>query len=699
MLDLGLFSRSRIRPVRQTEVTECGLASLTMVANFYGYNTDLGTMRRRFVPSLRGTTLRSLIAVADQIGLMPRAVKLTPEKLGNLHLPAILHWDMNHYVVLERIKRNKALIHNPKGISAWVSIASLSRHFTGVALELRPSHDFDSEKRQEKLKLSELWKNLNGLKRAIAQIFVLTLCLQLFIMVSPYYMQIAVDSALPALDNDLLTVLAIGFGIFTIFNFLATLLRSFIILIAGTTLGFSIASNISRKMFRLPVDWFEKRHVGDILSRFQSVTPIQNILTQGAVAALVDGVLAILTMFLMFWYSPVLAIVALIAFLLYAAVRILSYSFERDAQEAAIIARGKEQSMLIETLHGIATLRLFGKETFRHAMWQSRLIDAVNAGVRVSRIGIWQTTLNVLVFGLENIISIWLAIGIIMAGEGFSLGMLFAYMAYKTQFIQKSTALVDQFISFNMIRLHLERLSDIALSEEDVSFKYQEVHGSTLRGEIELKDIFYRYSPTDPFILKCVNFKVMPGEHVAITGLSGGGKSTLVKLLLGLLEPDSGQIFVDGIPLRQFGYKNYRDQVAAVMQDDNLFSGSLLDNIALFSENVDMDRIHAVSIAAAIHEDILAMPMQYETMVGDMGSTLSGGQKQRVLLARALYREPRVLVMDEGTAHLDTACENAVNMAIGGMGITRIIIAHRRETVDAAKRVLIMEDGKLRPQN
>ncbi len=695
MLDLGFLTRSRVRLVRQTEIAECGLASLTMVANYHGLDIDLGTMRRRFAPSLRGAALKTLIGLADRIGLTPRAVKLPLEQIGNLHVPAVLHWDMNHYVVLERVKGEKALIHNPDGRSAWMLMAEVSDHFTGVALELRPSNDFKIGKERERLRLSQLWQRMTGMKRALLQVLVLTLVLQAFVLASPYYMQLAIDQALPALDNDLLTVLALGFGLFTIINVVSTLLRSFVLLVAGTTIGFSLASNVARRLFRLPIEWFERRHVGDILSRFQSIAPIQNLLTQGAVAAVVDGMMAILTLVLMFWYSAQLAGIALVAFGLYAMVRAVSYSFERQAIEASIITGGKEQSTLIETLRGMTTLRLFGRETLRHTLWQTRLTDAVNADVRVARIGIWQSTANTLIFGIENILAIWLAIGFVIDGAGFSVGIVFAYLAYKTQFMEKAAALINQAIAFKMLGLHLDRLSDIALAEEDKSFGASADIATELRGRIEFREVFYRYAPSDPLVLEGVNLTIAPGEHIAITGPSGGGKSTLVKLLLGLVEPVAGEVLVDGLPLSRFGYKSYHSQIAAVLQEDSLFAGTMADNIALFDDAIDMERVVVAAAAASIHADIVAMPMQYETLVGDMGSTLSGGQKQRVLLARALYQQPKILIMDEGTAHLDLQHEQAVNRAIAAMGITRVIIAHRQETIAQAERVVVMLGGKL----
>jgi ATP-binding cassette subfamily B protein RaxB len=570
----------------------------------------------------------------------------------------------------------------------------VSGHFTGVALELRPNETFEKKSERETLRWSQLWSRITGLAGAFVQVLVLSLVLQVYVLALPYYLQIGIDTALPALDHDLLSVLALGFGLFTVFNAAASFLRSFVILAAGSALGFGIAANIARKLFRLPLDWFQKREVGDILSRFQSVTPIQKLLSEGIAATLVDGVLALTTLVIMFFYSAKLALVAITAFFLYFVVRLVSFSLERRAQEGSIIAHGKEQTALIETIRGIQTFRLYNRESMRHSMWQTLLTDAVNANIRVSRVGIWQSTANALIFGLENIVTIWLAIGFVMEG-GFSVGMVFAYLAYKGQFLEKTGNLVDQATAFFMLRLHLERLSDIALEPDDRSFGSTENSMTKLKGAIELKNLSYRYSPTDPLVLSDVALTIRAGEHIAITGPSGAGKTTLLKLMIGLLEPMSGDVLIDGMPLNQFGHKSFHNQIAAVLQDDNLFAGSIADNIALFDEQPDRDAIIAAASAAAIHDEIMATPMQYETLVGDMGSSLSGGQKQRVLLARALYRKPKMLFLDEGTSHMDVANEARVNASVKALGITRIIVAHRLETVASADRVLYLDQNGL----
>lgn len=694
-LELGLFGRRRIRLIAQTEMTECGLAALAMIANFHGMKIDLGTLRQRFQVSLRGMTLQSLMGVADTIGLTTRALKLPLDHLSYLKLPAILHWDLTHFVVVESVRGDRVLIHDPEGRTRWLSINDLSEHFSGVALELQPANDFAPTDQRIRLRLSQLWSHVSGLKRAMLQTLALSLVLQAFVLASPYYMQVAIDTALPALDLDLLVVLALGFGLFTIFNAAATLLRSFVLLSAGTSLGYGLSINVARRLFRLPIPWFERRHVGDILSRFQSITPIRQFMTEGAVSSALDGVMTIFIVVVMFLYSPQLTIVALTAFLLYFSIRLVSFVSQRRAQEDAISLNGREQSTMIETIRGIVTLRLFNREAARHAFWQTQLTDAANSSVSLGRIGAWQSAANTLILGLETIVSIYLAVRLVITG-GFSVGMVIAFMAYKTQFLQRAISLIDQVVAFRMLGLHLERLSDIVLTDEDVSFATPGMGHAILRGQIDVRGVSFRYNPSEPLILDKLDLSIAPGEHIAITGPSGGGKSTLVKILLGLLRPEAGEVLFDGVPLDQFGPKRLYDQLGVVLQEDSLFAGSLIDNVALFDDQPDVDRVIECCTLAALHVEIQSMPMQYETLVGDMGSSLSGGQRQRLLLARALYRRPRLLIVDEGTSHLDAAREDVVNAAIAGLGITRVIIAHRLETIVSATRIYDITRGRIK---
>jgi len=404
-------------------------------------------------------------------------------------------------------------------------------------------------------------------------------------------------------------------------------------------------------------------------------------------------VLAILTLALMLAYSPLLTLIPIASLIIYAGFRMATLPAERRAENERIAAAGREQSAMIETLRGIVTLRLAGRETIRHAVWQNRLSEALGANFAFERIRAYQSALATLLGALEFVAVTWLAVTISIGG-GFTVGMIFAFLAYRLQFATATKSLIDKATEFRMLGLHLDRLSDIALTEEDRGFFEPMAQNKPFEGEIELRGVTFAYGIHDPEVLKGVSLHIRPGEHVAITGPSGGGKTTLTKILLGLLDPNAGEILIDGIPLPRYGRRAYRENVAAVLQDDVLFAGTVADNIAGF-EPIDADRMAEAMKAAAIDEDVAAMPMRELTLVGDMGSTLSGGQKQRILLARALYRQPKLLVMDEGTAHLDAGHERKVNAAISALGITRIVVAHRRETLAAAERVLILDGGRI----
>jgi len=559
-----------------------------MISSYLGIRINLQSMRRRFPPGARGLGLRRLIEISTCLGLNARAVRLSLENLENLHTPAMLHWDMRHFVVLERVKKKRALIHDPDGRTAWMSLSDVSSHFTGVALEFRPSVSLESVGDLPVLRIRNLWGRIVGLKRALLQTIMLSLILQVFLLAAPYYMQLAVDTALPALDKDLLDTLAIGFGIFTIINAVAALFRGFVLLSAGSSLAFGIATNVVQRLFRLPVAWFESRHTGDILSRLESIAPLQEVLTEGAVSSVIDGILAATTLAVMYFYNALMASIAVIALAIVISSRIFCFSVLREAVASSLIAHGKEQSTLIESIRGMVTVRLAGCESLRHALWQSRRVDTINADIGKARVGIWLGFTNVLVFGIETVLSTWVGVRLVMQGAGFSVGMIFAFMAYKLHFIQKSEDFVDRVVKFRMLSLHLERLSDIGLAKEDRSFGVNEEKEEVLKGEVELRNISFRYTEADPFVLSDVNLLVKPGEHIAITGLSGTGKSTLVQILLGLAEPNSGDVFVDGIPLSRFGYKSYQRQISGVLQNDSLFAGSLAENIALFDDQVDM---------------------------------------------------------------------------------------------------------------
>ena len=666
--------------VRQSEAAECGLACLAMVASYHGYKIDLATLRRKFSISLKGARLATLMKIADELGFHARGLRGDLEDLHDVPLPAVLHWDLSHFVVLTGVDRRMGKrayrIHDPAHGEQSLTRQELSKHFTGVVLELTPSERFQPRAAAPTLRLSQLWSRATGLKRTIVQVGLLSLVLQLVALATPFYIQTAIDTALPAFDTNLIAVLAGGFAALVLVQLATGWLRAWILLGLGTQLGYQVVVNLFRHMMRLPLPWFERRHVGDVISRFGSTTPIVTMLTQGLMAAVLDGVMAIATFALMLIYSPKLASIAVAALLLYVVMRLGFLRTLRALNVNAITAGAAEQSALIESVRGILGVKTFGQEANRQRIWQNKKAEAVNAQIKIGRVGAGFNAVQTAILGLENVLFVYLAINMAMRAE-LTVGMVFAYLAYKQQFLGAGTRLVEATLNWQLNSVHLARIADIALAPAENGAIGTGIERPPLSGKIELRGVRFTYGAGEPEVLKGVDLVVEASETLIITGPSGGGKTTLMKIMLGLLEPTMGEVLVDGIPLTTYGKAAYRHQIGAVMQDDLLYAGSIAENIALFDPEIDMDRVREVATQAAIADEIARMPMGYESLVGDMGSSLSGGQRQRVLIARALYRTPKYIFADEVTASLDPGNHAHIDDALACVAATKIIVTHR----------------------
>lgn len=691
---LGFWDSRRLLVILQTEATECGLACLAMVASHHGHRIDLPSMRRRFSVSLKGATLKSLIAIAQALQLQTRPLKLPLEQLCNLKLPCILHWDMNHFVVLKAVKRNKAVILDPAVGERHLQMVEVSKHFTGVALELTPGTQFKKKEERQQFTLLSLMGRVVGLKRGLIQLLLLGVTLQVCTLVVPFYMQWVVDEALVAADRDLITVLGIGFLFLVGVQTSISAVRSWITTVLATNLNFQWLGNAFAHLLTLPLPYFEKRHLGDIVSRFGSIQTIQRTLTTQFVEGLIDGLLVIGTVIVMLLYSPQLTAVAGVAVALYALLRWSIFRALREATAEQIIHAAKQQTHFLESARGVQSVRLFNRSEERRIGWMNTLADQFNADLRIARLSVSYQTANTLLFGVERVLVIWLA-ALAVLDSRFSVGMLFAFISYKEQFSQRTASLIDKLFELRMLRLHGERVADIVLTEPEEEVQDTELDVDRITPEIEVRGLAFRYADGEPYVLKDLNLTIPAGQCLAITGASGCGKTTLVKLLLGLMEPTEGEILVGGIKLKHLGMSNFRQIVGTVMQDDQLFTGSIADNISFFDTMPIQERIATCAGLAAIHNEIGVMPMGYNTLVGDIGTGLSGGQKQRILLARALYKNPKLLVLDEATSHLDIWNEQLVNAAISQIQLTRILVAHRPETIAMAQRVVMLEQGRI----
>ncbi len=679
------FGRQRVPLMLQTEAAECGLACLAMVAGYHGAVTDLQSLRREHAVSLRGSTLKSLIDVADTMRLAARPLRVELSALTQLRLPAIVHYDFNHFVVLTAVRRDRVELNDPARGARTLSLDEFSKHFTGVALELTPTPAFVRERRVERFSIVAVFAQARGLRAALARLVALALAFEVFALAMPWLTQLTVDEVLVSSDRDLMTVLALGFALLVLIQTAIGALRGWLLLHLTNTLSLQVLTQLFSHLLRLPLGFFEKRHVGDLLSRFASMDAIQRTLTGSSLEVLIDGVLAIGMFIVMGIYSLRLTFVVLLVAACYALLRWALFRPLRDAVHEQLIFTAQQQTQFIESLRGIQTIKLYMGESDRLARWQNAVVDTLNASIRAQTLALTYRMASFALFGLENVLIFWLGAREVMDG-GFSIGMLLAFVAYKLVFTSRLANLIDKFTEFKLLDLHGERVADVALAS--VERRGEAAAPDLARATWVIENLGFRYGPHDPFIFRNVSFTIEPGESVALTGRSGVGKTTLAKVVLGLLPATEGRVLIDGLDIRDIDPATLRAQIGAVMQEDYVFAGTISDNVSLFDAEVDAARVNEALVTAALAEEVARMPMGVETLVSNAGSALSGGQRQRLLLARALYRRPRFLMLDEATSALDDEREQAVNQAVRDLGTTTLIIAHRASTVAmAGKRV------------
>lgn len=686
-----MLARFRYLPiVLQAEATECGHACLAMIATWFGHQIDLVSLRLHQATSGNGSSVYSLTLLAEQLRLKARALRLEPEDLGSLDCPAILHWDMNHFVVLKSVHRKGVTIHDPAQGARHLSMREVGKHFTGVAVEFTPATDFAPIRQQRRLPLASLFHETGDMAWQAAQVLLLSLLFEALLLLSPWYLQIAIDNVIPSGDDHMLFLLGGGFALVALVRFATELCRSLLLIYVQSRLDLSMSARLFAQMLRLPLAFFVKRDDGDLISRFHSLEPIRQLLAEGLLLAVIDGVLTLGTLALMLAICAPLAYLAIAALAIYAMTRIGFYMPLFRRGEEVIRAEALCTTQLIESIRSVQAIKLFNAEPAREAQFITRLAEAIQSrAAQQSLLALFSSLRNALL-ALEQVAFVAIASYLALHGQ-LTIGVLYAVLAYKTQFMTGGTHVIEKLIAFRLLRLHLDRVSDIATADQEPAYQRAISHHRAVKGDIELVRINYRYSDHEPLVINDLSLKIAPRECVAITGPSGCGKTTLIKIMLGLYAPTSGDVLIDGVPLPKFGERAYRGHVASVMQDDHLLTGTILQNIVFFDETPDPDFAMECAELACIHADIMDMPMGYRTLIGSLGNTLSAGQRQRVLLARALYRRPEILFIDEGTANLDVALEQRINETLLTLPITRIHVAHRPQTIALADRVIDLE--------
>lgn len=686
-LELLSYSGRKLVPmIMQSEVAECGLASIAMISSYYGNRVNIASLRGYMILGSQGMNLKQMMEVSDKLGLTSRAIRCPLEDIKKLVLPCVLHWELDHFVVLTGISRRGIHINDPALGKRTITLSEFSDSYTGVVLELSRSSSFKKKDQRVVMRISQMWENVTGLKRSLMSLLLLSIVMQSAALLSPYYMQWVVDNVLMSNDKPLLIVLAVGFGGLSLIQIVVQAFRSWLIIRFSSAINIQMGANLFHHLIRLPMTYFEKRHIGDIVSRFSSINSVRELLTTGIIEAVIDGLMATVVLIMMYLYSPMLTFIVVSAALITFFVQLVFFFPNRRVTEESIIADANEDSSFLETFRGIQTVKLFSHETIRQNTWLNRYAEVINSDIRLGKLEIAEDSIVNLVFSLEMIIVVYFGAIVVMDGD-LTVGMLLAFVAYKNQFTSSIANFIDKVFSFKLLTLHLERLSDITLENREKckgTKMLPRVHSSSLKVE----NVSFRYADNTEWVIQDLSFEVESGECVAITGPSGCGKTTLMKLLLGLQSPIRGKIYVDGVDIQKLSLSDYRRHFGSVMQNDKLLSGTLAENLTMFDPDYDEEKMLRCCEQANILDEIKSLPMGFSSLVGDMGSNLSGGQLQRIFLARALYKNPKLLFLDESTSHLDDVNEDIINRNISKLNMTRILIAHRKETINSADRII-----------
>ncbi len=684
---LNFSLRRKVPILLQSESSECGLASLAMVAGYFGLNVDMFNLRQRFGISTQGATLNQVAQIAGQIALKARALALDLNEIKQLKTPCVLHWNMNHFVVLVKVRAASFVIHDPAFGRRVIGIQEMSNHFSGVALELWPDKAFQKGTVKTRLKLLDLAKNIDGLPGVLMKLFALSLVIETVNLLLPVGTQLVTDHVIQAHDQSLLLVICLGLVTFTLFRSFVSVVRAWVSIKLGTLTDIQWKATLFDHLMKLPLSFFEKRNLGDVQSRFGSLDAIRSTFTDSIVGGIINGIMTIGLFAMMTMYGGWLVWVVAGFTAFYALMRVLTYRLFRQLSEEQIVKGAKASSHFMETLYGISTVKSLGLNKTRANYWLNLNIDAANTGIKVTRFNMLFGGINTFISTIDQVAILWLG-AMAVIDNSMTLGMFMAFNAYRGQFSERASSLIDLGIGLRMLTMHNERLSDIVFTPAEPDSTQRKIFQPGVGVGLDIRQLSYRYDALSKPVFDNINLQIAPGESVAIVGQSGVGKTTLLKVMCGLLSPSHGEILAGGLDIHHVGVNNYRNSIACVMQDDRLFSGSIAENICSFDTEFDMQRVVACAVYSHIHEEIMKMPMGYETLIGELGTGLSGGQKQRLFIARALYRQPSVLFMDEATSHLDLANEQAINQSISALNITRIIVAHRPSTIASADRVI-----------
>jgi ATP-binding cassette subfamily B protein len=686
--------RMRVPQVLQMNEVECGAACLAMILQYYGRKTSVAEIRDRYGVGRDGLSALSIVKAARNYGLRVRAVSLPNTDFRYVSLPAIIHWEFSHFMVVERWSPRAVDVVDPAVGRKRLTAEEFDAGFTGVVIMLEPGIQFVRHTQSPSMSImAYVMQYFKQNPSIFVQIIMASLLLQVFGLGLPLLTKVVVDQVIPLSMGSILPYLGIGILLLVLAQVVATLLRSFLLIHLKTRLDIQMSTGFLEHMLTLPYRFFLQRSTGDILTRIASNTVIRDLVSTQLVSTVLDGSLVVIYFVVLVAVSPIFGILVLIFGLIEVGLLIGSSNPIRRLASRELEAAGKAQGYTTEILTGIATLKAAGAEQRAFQQWLNLYFSQLNASVRQD----YLTSMIGTVVGTSRTLApfaiLWLGTMLVL-NNMMDLGTLFALNALAGAFLAPLGSLASNGQKLQIVRSHLERIGDVleADSEQDVLRVQQPPR---LTGRITLDHVSFQYDPNAPKVLHDICVHIEPGQKVAIVGRTGSGKSTLGKILLGLCLPTEGRILYDGIPLDYLNYQAVRSQLGVVMQESRIFSGTIRSNIAFNDPEMSMERVIKAAQAAALHDEVMQMPMGYETYVAEGGSALSGGQNQRLAIARALANNPSILLLDEATSALDVVTERIVEQHLRELACTQVIIAHRLSTIRNADLILVLDEGRV----
>lgn len=688
--------KKRLRLNLQVERAECGISCLSMIANYYGLETSEATLRNVATTSTRGLTLKSMIKIAELLSLQSQALKISIDEIDQLKTPCILHWDTNHYVILKGKKRRKYTIYDPSSGIKSFDAHELSMHFTGIALEVWPQPFFTQANTgaSKGHGVASIISKLSGLGTSLTLLLVLALLLEVIVVTGPFLTQVIVDRVVVINDIMLLKEVGIALLLLVVTQSMLSAARTWLIANVRSQVFLSWTKGVFSHLIKLPQDFFDKRHLGDITTRFNSINSIQQAVSSGLVAAILDGIFSVAIVVILFRYSIVLATVLCFSIALYGFFRILLYPRYRLASALSLAAAARQQSKLLEAIKSAQTIKILNAQSLITARFAKAAIDLSNANLELQKISLETSASDTLILGAGRLLILVMG-ALAVIHENLSNGEFIAFVAYAYQLTSRASSLSQCLIELRVLEVQGNRLSDIVRAKPESDLR-STVGATPANFVLRLEGVSFRYSQHDPWIVKDCSAEFPQGSFTSLTGITGCGKSTLVKILLGLAEPEEGSVTLGQRSINEYGKYCYRDLVCAVQQESELFSGTILENISLFDPDVDERQVEIICKRVLIYDEICAMPLGLKTTLGSLGSTLSSGQKQRIAIARALYKRPKILILDEATCHLDLKTEREIMSGLVSLGITCIVISHRKESHHFSEKILLLRQGELR---